>query len=152
MQEWIDAQNDPAKIRVFVNTFLGEPYVEKGDALTEGSINPHDVLKVQGVEGVHYYLLKEVQSVYRLQGVDINDKHIATSTMPPYSVYLGELKESNELKIVVSNTVANAYNNSDYFTVQDIRDVGIYHEKMKEYEAQASPGGLIGPVVIKKIV
>ena len=51
-------------------------YVEKGDALTEGSINPHDVLKVQGVEGVHYYLLKEVQSVYRLQGVDINDKHI----------------------------------------------------------------------------
>ena len=51
-------------------------YVAKGDALTEGSINPHDVLKVQGVEGVHYYLLKEVQSVYRLQGVDINDKHI----------------------------------------------------------------------------
>lgn len=51
-------------------------YVEKGDALTEGAINPHDVLKVQGVEGVHYYLLKEVQSVYRLQGVDINDKHI----------------------------------------------------------------------------
>lgn len=51
-------------------------YVNVGDALTEGSINPHDVLKVQGVEGVHYYLLKEVQSVYRLQGVDINDKHI----------------------------------------------------------------------------
>ena len=50
--------------------------VEKGDALTEGSINPHDVLHVQGIEGVHYYLLKEVQSVYRLQGVDINDKHI----------------------------------------------------------------------------
>ena len=51
-------------------------YVQKGDALTEGSVNPHDVLKVKGVEGVHYYLLKEVQSVYRLQGVDINDKHI----------------------------------------------------------------------------
>ncbi len=51
-------------------------YVEKGDALTEGSVNPHDVLKVKGVEGVHYYLVKEVQSVYRLQGVDINDKHI----------------------------------------------------------------------------
>ena len=84
--------------------------------------------------------------------VYINDKHIATSTMPPYSVYLGELKESNELKIVVSNTVANAYNNSDYFTVQDIRDVGIYHEKMKEYESQASPGGLIGPVVLKKLL
>ena len=51
-------------------------YVHVGEALTEGSINPHDVLKIQGVEGVHYYLLKEVQSVYRLQGVDINDKHI----------------------------------------------------------------------------
>lgn len=50
--------------------------VEAGDALTEGSINPHDVLKVKGVKGVHDYLLKEVQSVYRLQGVDINDKHI----------------------------------------------------------------------------
>ncbi len=50
--------------------------VEKGDALTEGAINPHDVLNVQGINGVHYYLLKEVQSVYRLQGVDINDKHI----------------------------------------------------------------------------
>ena len=50
--------------------------VEAGDVLTEGSINPHDVLKVKGVKGVHQYLLKEVQSVYRLQGVDINDKHI----------------------------------------------------------------------------
>lgn len=50
--------------------------VLKGDVLTEGSINPHDVLKVKGVEGVHQYLVQEVQSVYRLQGVDINDKHI----------------------------------------------------------------------------
>ncbi|MEG1867934.1 MAG: DNA-directed RNA polymerase subunit beta' [Clostridiales bacterium] len=51
-------------------------FVEAGDVLTEGSINPHDVLKVKGVKGVHQYLLQEVQSVYRLQGVDINDKHI----------------------------------------------------------------------------
>ncbi len=50
--------------------------VEAGDELTEGAINPHDILKVKGVKGVHMYLLKEVQSVYRLQGVDINDKHI----------------------------------------------------------------------------
>ena len=47
-----------------------------GDALTEGSINPHDVLEVKGEEAVQNYIIAEVQKVYRLQGVDINDKHI----------------------------------------------------------------------------
>lgn len=51
-------------------------HVEAGDELTEGSVNPHDILKVKGVQGVQSYLLREVQRVYRLQGVDINDKHI----------------------------------------------------------------------------
>ncbi len=51
-------------------------YVEAGDALTEGSINPHDILKIKGVRAVQDYLLQEVQRVYRLQGVEINDKHI----------------------------------------------------------------------------
>jgi DNA-directed RNA polymerase subunit beta' len=50
--------------------------VEAGDELTEGSINPHDILKIKGVKGVQAYLLQEVQKVYRLQGVDINDRHI----------------------------------------------------------------------------
>ena len=50
--------------------------VEAGDELTEGSVNPHDILKIRGVKGVQAYLLKEVQSVYRLQGVEISDKHI----------------------------------------------------------------------------
>ena len=50
--------------------------VEAGDELTEGSINPHDILKIKGVKGVQMYLLSEVQKVYRMQGVDINDKHI----------------------------------------------------------------------------
>ena len=50
--------------------------VEAGDPLTEGSIDPHDILNIQGVDKVQDYLLKEVQKVYRLQGVDINDKHI----------------------------------------------------------------------------
>ncbi|HZJ57235.1 MAG TPA: DNA-directed RNA polymerase subunit beta' [Clostridia bacterium] len=50
--------------------------VEAGDELTEGSINPHDILKIRGVKGVQSYLLHEVQKVYRMQGVDINDKHI----------------------------------------------------------------------------
>ncbi|MFZ5989367.1 MAG: DNA-directed RNA polymerase subunit beta' [Bacillota bacterium] len=50
--------------------------VEAGDELTEGSVNPHDILKIKGINGVQAYLLQEVQRVYRLQGVDINDKHI----------------------------------------------------------------------------
>jgi DNA-directed RNA polymerase subunit beta' len=50
--------------------------VEAGDELTDGSVNPHDILKIKGVQGVQNYLVKEVQRVYRLQGVDINDKHI----------------------------------------------------------------------------
>lgn len=51
-------------------------FIAAGDEITEGSINPHDLLKVKGVRGVQLYLLQEVQRVYRLQGVDINDKHI----------------------------------------------------------------------------
>ncbi|QGG49192.1 DNA-directed RNA polymerase subunit beta' [Heliorestis convoluta] len=47
-----------------------------GTELTEGSVNPHDLLRVKGIQGVQTYLLREVQRVYRLQGVDINDKHI----------------------------------------------------------------------------
>ncbi len=50
--------------------------VEKGDNLTEGSVNPHDVLDILGVDAVHNYLIREVQRVYRVQGVDVNDKHI----------------------------------------------------------------------------
>ncbi len=50
--------------------------VEAGQEMTEGSINPHDLLKVKGIKGVQLYLLREVQRVYRFQGVDINDKHI----------------------------------------------------------------------------
>ena len=50
--------------------------VAAGDELTEGSVNPHDLLKIKGPQGVQLYLLQEVQRVYRLQGVDINDKHI----------------------------------------------------------------------------
>ena len=55
----------------------GNPiFVKKGTALTEGSPNPHDILAINGVNAVHDYLIKEVQRTYRMQGVDINDKHI----------------------------------------------------------------------------
>lgn len=50
--------------------------LEAGDELTEGSVNPHDILKIKGLRAVQDYMIQEVQRVYRLQGVEINDKHI----------------------------------------------------------------------------
>ena len=50
--------------------------LKPGDQITKGPLNPNDILKYQGVQGVYQYLLKEVQRVYKNQGVDINDKHI----------------------------------------------------------------------------
>ncbi|MCL2343638.1 MAG: DNA-directed RNA polymerase subunit beta' [Firmicutes bacterium] len=58
-----------------IKVYTGD-VVEAGDELTEGSVYPHDILKIKGLRGVQDYMLQEVQRVYRLQGVDINDKHI----------------------------------------------------------------------------
>ncbi|MGL4762087.1 MAG: DNA-directed RNA polymerase subunit beta' [Sarcina sp.] len=58
-----------------LRVFDGNP-IEAGDEITEGSVNPHDIMAIKGVEGARHYLLSEVQKVYRLQGVDINDKHL----------------------------------------------------------------------------
>ena len=51
-------------------------FIEAGDEITECSVNPHDILRIKGVRSVQDYMLREVQRVYRLQGVEINDKHI----------------------------------------------------------------------------
>ena len=53
-----------------------DDFVEAGDEITEGSVNPHDIAAIKGIDGARRYLLAEVQKVYRLQGVDTNDKHI----------------------------------------------------------------------------
>ncbi|MBS4538004.1 DNA-directed RNA polymerase subunit beta' [Clostridium sp. D2Q-11] len=58
-----------------INVRQGEE-IEPGDEITEGSVNPHDILKIKGVIGVQNYIVKEVQRVYKMQGVDINDKHV----------------------------------------------------------------------------
>jgi DNA-directed RNA polymerase subunit beta' len=58
-----------------VTVFEGE-HVEKGEVIVEGEPNPHDILRLQGVEALAQYIVNEVQDVYRLQGVKINDKHI----------------------------------------------------------------------------
>ena len=83
-------------------------FIEAGETLTEGSVNPHDVLEVKGEEAVQTYIIAEVQKVYRLQGVDINDKHIevivrqmmrkARVTNPGSSYLLpGSVIDKNEL-------------------------------------------------------
>src|SRR5699024_4555159 len=88
--------------------------IEAGDELTEGSVNPHDILKIRGIQGVQNYIVKEVQRVYRLQGVDINDKHIEiivrqmlskikiedagdTDMLPGSLVNIYEFEEKNEV-------------------------------------------------------
>ncbi len=55
---------------------MDDQVLEAGDELTEGSVNPHDILKIKGVRAAQDYMLREVMRVYRLQGVEINDKHI----------------------------------------------------------------------------
>jgi DNA-directed RNA polymerase subunit beta' len=96
-----------------------------GDELTEGSANPHDILKVKGLHGLQTYLLEEVQKVYRLQGVDINDKHIEimirqmlkkvkvddagdTSLLPGGLVDVFEFEQENEKAIAGGGNPATA--------------------------------------------
>jgi len=99
--------------------------VEAGDELTEGSVNPHDILKIKGARGVQLYLLHEVQKVYRMQGVDINDKHIETvirqmlrkvkvedagdtDLLPGGLVDVFEFEEANEKVVAEGGTPAHA--------------------------------------------
>ena len=78
----ITSDEDPKDTKTYQITYgsrlkvaVGD-HVEAGDELTEGSVNPHDLLRILGVKAVQEYLLKEVLSVYRLQGVGVSDKHI----------------------------------------------------------------------------
>ncbi len=99
-------------------------YVLAGDQITKGPLNPHDILRLNGVEGVYQYLLKEVQRVYKQQGVDINDKHVEVivsqmlskykiedagdTTLLPGGLYSKfELDEANEAAIAAGGEPAN---------------------------------------------
>lgn len=78
----VTVQNDEGECETYMIPFTSRLRVKNGDVLeagselTEGPINPHDILKIKGIRGVQQYLLREVQSVYQMQGVGINDKHI----------------------------------------------------------------------------
>ena len=97
--------------------------IEAGDELTEGSVNPHDLMKIKGVRSVQDYLLREVQRVYRLQGVDIADKHIEvivrqmlcrvrietngdTDFMPGSLVDILDFEDTNEAMLAEGKTPA----------------------------------------------
>ncbi len=72
-------ESDPVKVTIPVGKQIrvqhGD-YVKQGEQLDDGNFDPHDILRIKGVDALHAYLVKEVQEVYRLQGVHINDKHI----------------------------------------------------------------------------
>ena len=95
------------------------------DEITQGSVNPHDVLRIKGIEGVFQYLVKEVQRVYKQQGVDINDKHVEViasqmlskfrveeagdTTLLPGGLYSKhEFEDANELAIAEGGEPAKA--------------------------------------------
>ena len=92
--------------------------LEAGDELTEGSVNPHDILKIKGVRAVQDYMLREVQRVYRLQGVEINDKHI--------EVIVRQMLKKVRIE----------ENGDTDFLPGDMVDVLDYEEKNKEMEDQ----------------
>lgn len=73
-------------------------YVLAGDQITKGPLNPHDILRLNGVEGVYQYLLKEVQRVYKQQGVDINDKHIEVIVSQMLSKY--KIEDAGDTKLL----------------------------------------------------
>ncbi len=98
-----------------INVELGQR-VEAGGQITKGPLDPHDIMRIVGVEGVYQYLLKEVQRVYKTQGVDINDKHIEvivsqmlnkykvdkpgdTSLIPGGQYTKNEIDEANEIAV-----------------------------------------------------
>jgi DNA-directed RNA polymerase subunit beta' len=87
--------------------------VEAGQELTEGSVNPHDLLRVKGPRGVQIYLLHEVQRVYRLQGVDINDKHI--EVMIRQMLRKVKVEDPGDTDLLPGGLV-------DYFVFEDINE------------------------------
>ena len=77
--------------------------LEAGDELTEGSVNPHDILKIKGVRAVQDYILREVQRVYRLQGVEINDKHIEVIVRQMLKKV--RIEENNDADVLPGNSM-----------------------------------------------
>ena len=127
----VTVSNDEGESETYLIPFGSRLKVREGDVLeagselTEGPVNPHDILKIKGIKGVQNYLSREVQSVYRLQGVEINDKHIEvivrqmlrkvrvenagdTELLPGELVDVFRFEEENEKAILNGGETASA--------------------------------------------
>ena len=85
-----------------INVFEGE-HIEKGEVISDGPLDPHDILRLKGVVALAEYLINEIQDVYRLQGVKINDKHIEVTTRQ--MVRRVEITSSGDSKLLVGEQV-----------------------------------------------
>ncbi|HEX2718867.1 MAG TPA: DNA-directed RNA polymerase subunit beta', partial [Gemmatimonadaceae bacterium] len=101
--------------------------VRAGDRLSEGPVNPHDILRIKGPRAVQEYLLNEVQEVYRLQGVKINDKHI------------GVIVKQMLQKVRVLDPGETEFLEGEHVDRQNFRDVNEKAKKRKEKPAQSEP-------------
>ena len=108
--------------------------IQKGENLTEGSRNPHDILAILGVDSVHDYLIREVQRTYRTQGVDINNKHIEVivrqmmrkvriTAMGSTNLLPGLVLEKSELETVNKNTETSCKINGEEFEAAESEPV-----------------------------
>jgi len=99
--------------------------INAGDEITEGSVNPHDILRIKGVNGVKNYLLSEVQKVYRLQGVDINDKHL--EVVVKQMTRKIKIEDSGDTDLLPGTLI-------DYFDFEEA------NEKVKEFDGKPAEG------------
>lgn len=99
-------------------------------------------------EGICGRVVLDLGEVRHFARIFVNGEKRAEKTMPPYTVALGCVSSGDTIEILVANTGANALANTDFFDKLDIRDVGPYNKKMREYEKKALAGGLLGPVNI----
>jgi DNA-directed RNA polymerase subunit beta' len=112
-----------------LNVFEGEQVV-KGETIADGEPNPHDILRLQGVENLADYLVREIQDVYRLQGVKINDKHI--------EVIIRQMLR----KVIVATPGESSYLRGEQI------DKARFHEAVEQLEAQGKELLTIDPVLL----
>ncbi len=118
-------------------------HVEAGDALTEGSFNPHDILSIKGAQAVQNYIISEVQRAYRTQGVDINDKHIEVIVRQ----MMRKLKVSNP---GASTTLLHdsVIDKTDYYKAIEEIDEAIKNGEIKPDEFEGSVYPEVQPVLL----
>ncbi len=103
-------------------------YIKRGEHITEGSVNPHDLLSISGIEEVQNYLISEVQRVYRMQGVDINDKHI--EIIVRQMLRKVRIDDPGDTDFLTGSTVDK---NEVYLANEEIRDrIALGEEDLKE--------------------